>query len=342
MNGNVKNKILITDLEEAKKHLTNEDLINKLMNTNTRNIIEKRNQRNYYGNSPIPTIYDKDYYKLNNEFSLFPSPEKKIKKQLKPIVFKSGVLKPNPEEFLPKPQYYVPIMQKNKSNGLINTPMDPLYYVNNSRYGKYSPKSLRLIKNHISLEKKTIETKKNENSKKELKDFREKIPMFRYFFNNTGKPVFKEIYFNTNNNIKCNTSEFIKYHSRKRRIHNLDFFQDQINRKRREYKDQLIQRSKYQHNRYYNIEKYLSNINQENNELKTKMRSAATECYDDSDEKNEVETKNAGEIISARYPNSKVSGYDKLYLNSSCKDYPKVTEQEKAKDNKDSNKVKEG
>lgn len=318
MSEKIKDKILITDVEEAKKYITNETIINKLMNINKKDIILKNSQKNYYGNSPIPTIYDKEYYKLNNEFSLYPSPEKKLKNQLNPIVFKSGILKSNPEKLCSKPQYYVPVMEKNKDQPLNNTINNPFYFMN-TRYRNNSLNLYRKIKNHISIDKKAQDLQRTENNKNEIKNIRGKMSIYNCPFNITGKSIYNGINPNENNNKNFNTSEYLKYNIWKRRNHYPDFFQEQINRKRNEYKDQILLRNKYQHNKNYDIEKYYSNIILESKFIKRDTKNAITECKnEDFIENNNIpRPKNAGEIIADKCPNSKVSGYDKLYLNSS-------------------------
>jgi hypothetical protein len=253
------------------------------------------------------------------------------KNRLKPVIFKSGLMKPNLKYMRPDSKYYLPIMQKTKnfkdsySFLLESTP-------NLSKSRDYTLK-YRSIKTKDSFSNKSNnesikESDEDKHDKKrkgdnEIKED-EKSPInlnksvVSYSFDRFGKSKLRKNFINLNS---------YKYRLKQKKYDN---YLDQVFKRRKSHRDQMLLRNKYQYVKNYNrkpfpflnydtntMESYkLLDFNPEllNNEKNTDTDDINTYLYKDV---------YAKDLLNEKLPFYKVSGYDQIYMNSLAEVRPK-------------------
>lgn len=252
------------------------------------------------------SLYDKGYYKLNNNLNIYPSPEKKIRHKLKPVTFKTGLTKLNLKK-KDNPEYYLPIMQKTK-----NIENSYSFLLENSNPSKSKDFSMKY--QSIKLDD---STNKNESldSKKEKKNDIKKIDkkneidkneknlvnsVVSYSFDKFGNSKLTNSFFNIDN--------YKKKHPEKK----YEDILDQIDKKRKKFKEQILMRNKHQYVRNYNVRPLpLLNYDTLQYETNKLIDFQPTYNYLDIDDRELY----AKDIISAKFPCLKLNGYDQLYMN---------------------------
>lgn len=307
------------------RNRSDEESSNKNYSLNISSILKDNENKivKSFNNGKGFSIYDKEYYKLNNNFNIYPSLEGSNKNRLKPIKFKTGLLKPNLKQARPDSKYYLPIMQKTKnfkdsySFLLENTP-------NLSKSRDYTLK-YKSIKNKDSFSNKSNnesinETDEDKDDKKKKGDYEikedEKSPnnldksIVSYSYDRFGKSKLRKNFINLNS---------YKYRLKQQKFDN---YLDQVFKRRKNHRDQMLMRNKYQYVKNYNrrpipflnsdtntMESYkLLDFNPEllNNEKTTDTDDINTYLYKDV---------YAKDLLSEKLPFYKVSGYDQLYMN---------------------------
>lgn len=262
--------------------------------------INKNNRSNN-----IFSIYDKRHYKLNKDINIFPSPERLKNHKYNPVSIKTGqISQNNNRKNMHNPKFYLPIMKKTE----VNDPFESMLVEDFSDIShNYKPKKdLSFQKNRIG---NPYNKNINKDKAKDNEDENEMSMVIRYSFDKFGKPKIKRNMFNLdvyNNNVEQNKN-----------VNILTI----MNGKRKNHKEQILMRNKFQHPKNYNkkimplskdniqseINKY---VDFENEAIKNKYNAENKEMK--SYDSKEIYAKN---IISEKMPNYKVTGFDQLYMN---------------------------
>jgi len=315
------------------RNRSDEESSNKNYSLNISSILKDNENKivKSFNNGKGFSIYDKEYYKLNNNFNIYPSLEGSNKNRLKPIKFKTGLLKPNLKHARPDSKYYLPIMQKTKNfkdsysfllentTNLSKSRDYTLKYKSIKTKDSFSNKSNNESINETD-EDKGDKKKKGDNEIKED----EKSPnnldksIVSYSYDRFGKSKLRKNFINLNS---------YKYRLKQQKFDN---YLDQVFKRRKNHRDQMLMRNKYQYVKNYNrrpipflnsdtntMESYkLLDFNPEllNNEKTTDTDDINTYLYRDV---------NAKDLLSEKLPFYKVSGYDQLYMNLLAEVRPK-------------------
>ena len=262
--------------------------------------INKNNRSNN-----IFSIYDKRHYKLNKDINIFPSPERLKSHKYSPVCIKTGQISQNiNRKKMHNPEFYLPIMKKTE----VNDPFESMLvedFLDISH--NYKPKK------DLSFQKNRIGNPNNKNinkdKAKDSEDENEMSMVIRYSFDRFGKPKIKRNMFNLdayNNNVEQN------------KIVNI---LTKMNSKRKNHKEQILMRNKFQHTKKYNKRimplskddiqsEYNKYVDFNNEAIRNKLNTENKEMK--SYDSKEIYAKN---IISEKMPNYKVTGFDQLYMN---------------------------
>ena len=312
--------------EEESSYKINSLSISSILKDNNDNQIVKS-----INNGKGFSIYDKGYYKLNNNLNIYPSLESSNKNRLKPIIFKTGLLKPNLKYMSRDSKYYLPIMKKTKnfkdsySFFLENTPNlsksrdYTLKYRSNKTKDSFSNKS-----NNESIN----EADKDKNNKKKKGDNKikedEKSPnnldksVVSYSFDRFGQSKLRKNFINLNS---------YKYRLNQKKYDN---YLDQVFKRRKNHRDQMLLRNKYQYAKYYN-RRSIPFLNSDSNTMETyKLLEFNPELLNNekTTDTDDIDTYlyqnvHAKDILNEKLPFYKVSGYDQLYMNLLAEVRPK-------------------
>ena len=318
-------------LTNLNKNKSEEESSNKNYSLNISSILNNNDNKivKSFNNGKGFSLYDKGYYKLNNNLNIYPSLEDSNNNRLKPFIFKTGSLKPDIKRTRPDSKYYLPIMEKTKnfkdsySFLLENTP-------NLSKSRDYTLK-YRSIKTKDSFSNKSNNEsindsndnkgdKKNKSEKKNKKDDKkkedEKSPnnldksVVSYSFDRFGQSKLRKNFINLNS---------YKYRLKQKKYDN---YLDQVYRKRKNHRDQMLLRNKYQYVKYYK-RRPLPYLNSDINKMESykfldfNPELLNNEKTTDTDDINTYLYKDihAKDLLSEKLPFYKVSGYDQLYMN---------------------------
>jgi len=315
------------------RNRSDEESSNKNYSLNISSILKDNENKivKSFNNGKGFSIYDKEYYKLNNNFNIYPSLEGSNKNRLKPIKFKTGLLKPNLKQARPDSKYYLPIMQKTKnfkdsySFLLENTPNlsksrdYTLKYKSIKTKDSFSNKSNNESINETD-EDKGDKKKKGDNEIKED----EKSPnnldksIVSYSYDRFGKSKLRKNFINLNS---------YKYRLKQQKFDN---YLDQVFKRRKNHRDQMIMRNKYQYVKNYN-RRPIPFLNSDTNTMESyKLLDFNPELLNkekttDTDDINNYLYRdvNAKDLLSEKLPFYKVSGYDQLYMNLLAEVRPK-------------------
>ncbi len=276
----------------------------------------KKINNSYNKDNKLFNIYDKRYYKLNNDLNIYPSPEAIQNNKLKPIIFKTGLINSNSKNIKKNSQFYFPIMKKteNIDEQFQSFPFDDFSGVSKTKNLNLSYK-IKKIKTEGNLNKSEIDNNKDnnkDNNNKDLKDNKHK--------NNNNK-----------NKKESEISPFISYSldkfgkiKLKRSGFNLDIYKknvEQKNGRRIQHKEQILMRNKYQHINNYNKKNFVlldndDTIQNETNRL-VDFQPEISRLNTENNEINNYDKKKifARDIIKEKLPSIKVTGYDQLYMN---------------------------
>ena len=273
-----------------------------------------------YNNSKIFSIYDKRHYKLNNDLNIYPSPERIKKNNFDPIIFKTGILNQNNSMINNKKingQFYVPIMKKAKRMD----PFQSLLLEDISNTSKSRDLNFKL--KNIKTEEKT-----NKDNNKNISDENKKNKKNGGGGKNNGK--------NKKNEMSTIISYSLDKYGKpklKRSCFNLDVYKDNVetkiiedfwrknNGKRRNHKEQIIMRNKFQHVNNYNKRLFLKSDDSDNifsNETKTFIVDFQPETNQLTENNSIYINKDvyAKDLVKEKLPNFKVTGFEQLYMNS--------------------------
>ena len=289
--------------------LTNLNNNNMPIELSKKNISLSKNNYNKINNSynqdnRLFNIYDKRYYKLNNDLNIYPSPESIQNNKLKPIIFKTGLINSNSKNIKQNSQFYFPIMKKTEN-------IDDFSNISKSKNLNLSYK-IKKIKTEGNLNKNEIDKNNKDNNNKDLKDNKHK--------NNNNK-----------NKKESEISPFISYSldkfgkiKLKRSGFNLDIYKknvEQKNGRRIQHKEQILMRNKYQHINNYNKKNIVlldndDTIQSETNKL-IDFQPEISRLNTENNEINSYDKKKiyARDIVKEKLPSIKVTGYDQLYMN---------------------------
>ena len=217
----------------------------KVLNTISIDTSEKNTRKNNYSKS----------------INIYPNPEQKKKNQLKPIKLNFDLVKkpmPSNKEISPRVEYYFPIIEKEKNHNKIFSQLNNNQYITKSKNDKF-PK-LNCLKHNL------LNNNFDENYKSELNN-KNNLPNFRYplkmveisdYINDINlKNNFLDSKINNSRELKP-----IKNHVLRKK----DIIQQEIDRRKKLYKQQLLLRGKYQYCKKY--QKCKSNVILEDNEKK--------------------------------------------------------------------------
>lgn len=331
LQNDIRKIFFITNLNKNKSEEESSNKINSLSISSILNNNNETKKVKSFNNGKGFSLYDKGYYKLNNNLNIYPSLESSTINRLKPVIFKTGLLKPNLKHSRPDSKYYLPIMQRTKnfkdsySFLLENTP-------NLSKSRDYTLK-YKSIKTKDSFSNKSnnesindTDEDKHDKKKKGEKEIKEdeKSPssldksVVSYSFDRFGQSKLRKNFINLNS---------YKYRLKQKKYDN---YLDQVFRRRKNHRDQMLLRNKYQYVKNYNrrpipylnldsntMESYkLLDFNPEllNNEKTTDTDDINTYLYKDV---------YAKDILNEKLPFYKVSGYDQLYMNLLAEVRPK-------------------
>ena len=185
--------------------------------------------------------------KFTRSINIYPNPDQKIKNQIKPIKLNFDIIKTTPssnKNILPKAEYYFPIIEKEHCKNKIFPQLgNNNRYLNNSKNGIF-PK-LNFLKHNL------LSNKFDEKYKSTIKN-RNKLPNFQYPINMVGISDYVNDT-NFNNELietQIKSSRDLKpinsYSFRKK-----DIIQEEIDRKKKIYKQQYLLRGKYQYCKRY-------------------------------------------------------------------------------------------
>ena len=268
-----------------------------------------------YNNSKIFSIYDKRYYKLNNDLNIYPSPERIKKNNLNPIIFKTGIINQNNSTINYtnlNSKFYVPIMKKTRlTDPYKSLLLEDISNIPRSKNLSFKHKKIKIEEktNEDNNKDKNDENKKSKNNKNDKNDKKtEMSTIISYSLDKYGKPKLKRSCFNLDiykNNVDTKIIE--------------DLWRKN-NEKRRNHKEQILMRNKYQHINNYNKRLFLQSNDSDNifqNETKT--------LVDFQPEMNQITENNsnyinkeiyAKDLVKEKLPNFKVTGFEQLYMNT--------------------------
>ena len=320
-------------LTNLNKNKSEDESSNKNYSLNISSILKDTDNQivKSFNNGKGFSLYDKGYYKLNNNLNIYPTMEGSNKNRLKPIIFKTGLLKPNLKNARPNSKYYLPIMQKTKnfqdsySFLLENTP-------NLSKSREYTLK-YKSIRTKDSFSNKSNnesinETDENKHDKKrkgdnEIKED-EKSPsnlnksVVSYSFDRFGKSKLRKNFINLNS---------YKYRLKQKKYDN---YLDQVFKRRKNHRDQMIMRNKYQYVKNYNRINLPFLDSDSNKMVSYKLLDFNPELLNhekttDTDDMNTYLYKDvyAKDLLNEKLPFYKASGYDQLYMNLLAQVRPK-------------------
>ena len=244
-----------------------------------------------YNNSKIFSIYDKRHYKLNNDLNIYPSPERIKKNNLNPVIFKTGIINQNNSTIINKKinsQFYVPIMKKEKIIHPFKTEEKINQDNNNSN-----------IKD---------DKKKNDNDKNIKNKKNEMSTIINYSLDKYGKPKLKRFYFNLDAYKKNVDTKIMEELWRKN------------NEKRKNHKEQILMRNKFQHINNHNKRLFL-----QSNDSDIIYQNDTNTLVDFQPEMNQIVESNsnflnkevyAKDLVKEKLPNFKVTGFEQLYMNT--------------------------
>ena len=244
-----------------------------------------------YNNSKIFSIYDKRHYKLNNDLNIYPSPERIKKNNLNPVIFKTGIINQNNSTIISKKinsQFYVPIMKKEKIIHPFKTEEKINQDNNNSN-----------IKD---------DKKKNDNDKNIKNKKNEMSTIINYSLDKYGKPKLKRFYFNLDAYKKNVDTKIMEELWRKN------------NEKRKNHKEQILMRNKFQHINNHNKRLFL-----QSNDSDIIYQNDTNTLVDFQPEMNQIVESNsnflnkevyAKDLVKEKLPNFKVTGFEQLYMNT--------------------------
>ena len=267
-----------------------------------------------YNNSQIFSIYDKRHYKLNNDLNIYPSPERIKKNNLNPVIFKTGIINQNNSTIISKKinsQFYVPIMKKGKI-------IDPFKSLLLEDTNISKRKDLSFKHKKIKTEEKinqdnnnsnlNDDKKKNDNDKNIKNKKNEMSTIISYSLDKYGKPKLKRFYFNLDAYKKNVETKIIEDLWRKN------------NEKRKNHKEQILMRNKFQHINNHNKRLFL-----QSNDSDIIYQNETNTLVDFQPEMNQIVESNsnflnkevyAKDLIKEKLPNFKVTGFEQLYMNT--------------------------
>ena len=270
------NPLLLPILKNTKESL---DITNKNENIDpfkNKNTIYKSSEKskNYFCEGPTTTTY-------NRIIKIFPNPEERKINKFKHITIKSSSLieKTNNE-----PKYYLPIMIKDNKE------------INEKYYQLFKLPELNTSKKKMKNRRAENNLQQNE-SKTEPNIF------------NLDKD-FKNIELNINNN------KILAYGGINKQTgintNNKDIIQEQINEKKKIFKEQLLLRGKYQH-----IPRYKDKILPKRYKFDYSNFNLVNNSVNSNDNDNINAIIKATDILREKFPKFKISGYAQLYMNAS-------------------------
>lgn len=331
LQNDIRKIFFITNLNKNKSE---EESSNKINSLSISSILNNNNETKIvksFNNGKGFSLYDKGYYKLNNNLNIYPSLESSTKNRLKPVIFKTGLLKPNLKHSRPDSKYYLPIMKRTKnfkdsySFLLENTPNLSKSRDYTLKYKSIKTKDSFSNKSNNESLNETDEDKQDKKKKgeKEIKED-EKSPssldksVVSYSFDRFGQSKLRKNFINLNS---------YKYRLKQKKYDN---YLDQVFRRRKNHRDQMLLRNKYQYAKNYN-RRQIPYLNLDSNTMESyKLLDFNPELLNnekttDTDDINTYLYKDvyAKDILSEKLPFYKVSGYDQLYMNLLAEVRPK-------------------
>lgn len=293
--NSLKQLFFITNLDKNKNQEISKDIISL-----------SNNRYKSFNNEKIFSIYDKRHYKLNNDLNIYPSPERIINNSLKPIKIKTGLINSNQRNIKQKSQFYLPIMKKSKKRDSFKSfLLEESINISKLKDSIFRHKKLKSLEN----KNKTVDNNNinDEIKKKRKKEKNEVCPLISCSLDKNGKPKLNRAFLN------------FDIYNKIANKNKVDDFLGKISIRRRNHKEQILMRNKFQH--INNSNKRSTPILEDNLTHETyqlvEFQPESNYNYTENNEINSYENRKiyARDLIKEKFPNIKVTGYEQLYMN---------------------------